>query len=84
MYPTEAVVIEKLTKVFNDRLKTVIALENLDLSVKEGEFLCIVGPSGCGKTTLLRILVGLENNPEERLLYELKIQKTSYINGFSG
>ena len=33
-------------------------LENLDFSVSEGEFLCILGPSGCGKSTLLNLLVG--------------------------
>jgi len=34
-------------------------LENIDLSVGQSEFVCIVGPSGCGKTTLLRLLAGL-------------------------
>ncbi len=38
----------------------VVALQDVNLSVREGEFCCIVGPSGCGKTTLLRILAGLE------------------------
>jgi NitT/TauT family transport system ATP-binding protein len=38
----------------------VVALDNFDLTVPAGEFLCIVGPSGCGKTTLLRMLAGLE------------------------
>ena len=37
----------------------VVALEGLDLTVGEQEFVCIVGPSGCGKTTLLRIIAGL-------------------------
>lgn len=36
------------------------ALKNINISVKEGEFVCLVGPSGCGKTTLLRIIAGLE------------------------
>lgn len=35
------------------------ALRNVDLTVEEGEFLCLLGPSGCGKSTLLRILAGL-------------------------
>ncbi|HSV78804.1 MAG TPA: ABC transporter ATP-binding protein [Ramlibacter sp.] len=39
---------------------TVTALANVNLTVRQGEFLCLVGPSGCGKTTVLRILAGLE------------------------
>lgn len=37
-----------------------LALDRLNLTVAEGEFLCLVGPSGSGKTTLLRILAGLD------------------------
>ena len=38
----------------------VSALADIDLDIRDGEFLCIVGPSGCGKTSLLRILADLE------------------------
>ena len=38
----------------------VKALDNVDLSVRENEFVSLLGPSGCGKTTLLRIVAGLE------------------------
>ncbi len=36
-----------------------VALQDIDLSVGEHEFVCLLGPSGCGKTTLLRIVAGL-------------------------
>src|SRR6185369_6074107 len=36
------------------------ALQQIDLTVRQGEMLCLLGPSGCGKTTLLRIIAGLE------------------------
>jgi NitT/TauT family transport system ATP-binding protein len=38
----------------------LVALENINLEVEEGEFLCVVGPSGCGKSTLLNLMAGLD------------------------
>jgi len=38
----------------------VVALGDISLAVRDGEFVCFLGPSGCGKTTLLRIIAGLE------------------------
>ena len=55
--------IEGLSKKFKDRP----ILEDINLEVKDGEFLCIVGPSGCGKTTLLRIIAGLEKPTKGRV-----------------
>jgi NitT/TauT family transport system ATP-binding protein len=55
-----AVDIVQLRKEFVSGAGCIVALENIDLSVAPGEFLCIVGPSGCGKSTLLRILAGLD------------------------
>jgi NitT/TauT family transport system ATP-binding protein len=52
--------IRAVSKRFGEGTTGVLALDTIDLTVRDGEFLCVVGPSGCGKTTLLRILAGLE------------------------
>jgi len=52
--------VEGVSKYFRSTNQTVHALDNVGLSVREGEFVCLVGPSGCGKSTLLSIIAGLE------------------------
>ena len=52
--------VRKLTKVFGEGEVAVRAVDQLDLSIEEGEFTAIVGPSGSGKTTLLNMLGGLD------------------------
>ena len=47
---------EKLVKIFQTEEVETIALNGVDIEVKEGEFVAIMGPSGCGKSTLLNIL----------------------------
>ena len=51
------ITITGLTKRFDD----VTAVDDIDLEVKNGEFLVLVGPSGCGKSTTLRMIAGLED-----------------------
>ncbi|WP_144925386.1 ABC transporter ATP-binding protein [Halorubrum salsamenti] len=48
------------TKTFNDDGDQIVAVDNLNLEIKDGEFLVLVGPSGCGKSTTLRMVAGLE------------------------
>ncbi len=55
---SENIIVEtqNLTKVFGE----IIAVNDISLEIKEGEFVSLLGPSGCGKTTLLRMIRGLE------------------------
>ena len=50
----------------------LLALSNVNLQVKAGEFLCIVGPSGCGKSTLLHIIAGLNRPTSGKILVDGK------------
>jgi len=61
------ILIEGLSRIFPSRQGPVAALQDVQLSIDDGQFCCIVGPSGCGKTTLLRILAGLEEPTAGRL-----------------
>ncbi len=54
--------IENLTKIFRTEEVETMALSDVNIHVKKGEFVAIMGPSGCGKSTLLNIL-GLLDNP---------------------
>ena len=62
--PTNDVELRGVTKRFDD----VVAVDNIDLSVKNGEFLSLLGPSGCGKTTTLRLIAGFEQPEEGEIL----------------
>ena len=52
--------INDLSLTFETNDGPVHALSNIDLKVKQGEFISLIGPSGCGKTTLLRVIADLE------------------------
>ncbi|MCB0191292.1 MAG: ABC transporter ATP-binding protein [Anaerolineae bacterium] len=54
---------EKLSKIFGE----VRAVDGVNLSLREGNFLALLGPSGCGKTTTLRMLAGFESPDEGRI-----------------
>jgi NitT/TauT family transport system ATP-binding protein len=48
--------------------RRVLAVDNVNLSIEEGQFVCFVGPSGCGKSTLLNIIAGLDTPSEGELV----------------
>ncbi len=53
--------VQDVSKVYHGSRQTVNALENINLQVEEGEFVCLLGASGCGKSTLLNLIAGLEH-----------------------
>jgi len=50
--------------------ENLLALDNINLEVRPGEFLCIVGPSGCGKSTLLHLIAGLQPQTSGKVLVD--------------
>jgi len=62
--------IQNVQKSFTNRGKTEQVLKDIDLHIKEGEFVSLLGPSGCGKSTLLSIVAGLTNPSEGSVLID--------------
>lgn len=67
LYPPAKLSLRSVTKAFAGRTGRVTALENINLTVEPGEFLCLVGPSGCGKSTLLNLVAGLDHPTQGEL-----------------
>ncbi|NMJ87467.1 MAG: ABC transporter ATP-binding protein [Thaumarchaeota archaeon] len=59
-----------LSKTFNSSITQVIALKNVNISIKKGEFVAIVGPSGSGKSTLLNLLGALDRPSRGKVLID--------------
>ncbi len=57
---TNIVEIKNVSKKYQTKQGETLALTNINLKVKEGEFVSVIGPSGCGKSTLLSMIAGLE------------------------
>ena len=52
--------LKNISKKYQTKKGEILAINNINMKVKEGEFVAIIGPSGCGKSTLLSIISGLE------------------------
>lgn len=62
--------INNISKVFKSDNKEYRALDNINLKIEEGEFVCLLGPSGCGKSTLLNMIAGFEKPTEGEILID--------------
>jgi NitT/TauT family transport system ATP-binding protein len=62
-----AVVVRSLSRVHGSGEQQVLALDGIDLEVRQGEFVCVLGASGCGKSTLLHLIAGLDRPTQGEL-----------------
>ena len=68
---TEKIKIENVSRYYDiGKGETVVAVDNVTLSIYPEEFICIVGPSGCGKSTLLYLTAGLDMPSKGQILVE--------------
>ena len=70
--PSSMLVLDKLTKVFEQAQATTPAVDAISLQIHSGEFVTLLGPSGCGKTTTLRLIAGFEFPTSGRILLDGK------------
>jgi NitT/TauT family transport system ATP-binding protein len=65
------VVIENVSKKFKrPDVGEISILENINFTIEEGEFVCLLGPSGCGKSTLLNIIAGLDSSDSGQVIVD--------------
>jgi len=66
---SKRLILEKVRKTYG----SLVAVDDVDLDIEPGEFVCFLGPSGCGKTTLLRMITGFETLTSGNIVYDEKI-----------
>jgi ABC-type nitrate/sulfonate/bicarbonate transport system ATPase subunit len=76
--------IKDVNRIYRDTSgQKIYALKNVDLEIREGEFISFIGPSGCGKTTLLRLIAGLDIPQSGSLSIQGSgIESTSHERGY--
>ncbi|MCH5138984.1 ATP-binding cassette domain-containing protein, partial [Clostridiaceae bacterium UIB06] len=67
-----SLIIEGVSKKYKKGNEDLEILRSTDLTVRDGEFVCVLGPSGCGKSTLLNIIAGFEKPTSGRVILEGK------------
>jgi NitT/TauT family transport system ATP-binding protein len=65
--------LEHIYQIYGSGQRRFTAVEDVNLTMQEGEFVALLGPSGCGKSTLLRIITGLQEPSQGRVLYRGKV-----------
>lgn len=71
--------IKNLSKEFETKDSSILALDHFDLDIMEGEIVALIGPSGCGKSTLLNIISGLDEKTGGTLEFASDEPKISYM-----
>ncbi len=66
------ILVENIKFAYSDEGNKEYILDNINLEIKDGEFICLIGHSGCGKTSLLRLLAGLEMPSSGRIFIDGK------------
>src|SRR5574341_702609 len=61
--------VQNVVRAYGRGAKPFVAVRDINLSIKPGEYVCLLGPSGCGKSTLLRIITGLNRATSGEVLY---------------
>jgi len=62
--------VRNVSRYYGKGAKRFMAVQNVNLKIHPGEFVCLLGPSGCGKSTLLRMITGLNPTSEGQVLYK--------------
>ena len=62
--------LQQIQVVYQTKKRRVIALQDINLEIRDGEFVVFIGPSGCGKSTLLRVIAGLLKPTSGRMLID--------------
>lgn len=75
----ELLEIKELSKNYLTKKQVICAIKNINLLIKENQFIALVGPSGCGKSTILSIIGGLEKKSSGQINFMKKNLKVGYM-----